>query len=197
MKRFILGFFTFGVLLALLISFSPRGQSIWWDWRGLNSQSMVMKVFVSAALAWWLPARRDRVNYWSLSFLVGVLVGSIGLFPIRALHIAGMVHWPFRFLGSAIPEMGSVFWHTARLNPLFASCIIPLCLMAFLISHSSLKWLSLGISVGMTAFMTVAAFSSPSVVWFGNGFWAMVYLLSNAAVCAISTRMFFNVATES
>lgn len=197
MKRFLLGFFTFGLLLALLISFSPYGRSIWWDWREINGQGMLIKVMVAAVLAWWIPAQRDRVNYWSLSFLMGIVIGSIGLFPFKALKIAGMTQWPFRFLGTAIPELGSMFWHTARLNPLFASCVIPLCLMAFLGSHATLKWLALGISVGMTAFMLVAAFSSPSVVWFGNGFWAMMYLLGNAAICAISTRMFFQVATEA
>ena len=195
MKRFVIGFFTFGLLLALVASLHPGAQSIWWDWQGLNSQDMVLKVAVAAVLAWWLPAQRDRVNYWSFNFLVGLLIGSIGLFPIRAIHFAGMARWPFLFLGAAIPDLGSVFWNTTQLSPLFASCVIPLCLLAFLISHDTLKWLVLGISVGVTGFMIVAAFSSPTVIWFSSDFWSMTFLLVNAVVCAISTRLFFSVAT--
>ncbi|MEO0771418.1 MAG: DUF5942 domain-containing protein, partial [Cyanobacteria bacterium J06649_4] len=59
------------------------------------------------------------------------------------------------------------------------------------------KWYSLGVAVGTTAFLIVATFSSPSVVWFGRGLWAQLYLITNAVVCAIVTRTFFTVATES
>lgn len=197
MKRFLFGLFALGFLVALMASLSPRGQTIWLVWRGFDLLDVLIKLSVALVLAWWLPARRDLIDYWSVSFLSGLLIGSVGLFPIKALHIAGMAQWPFRFLGSAIPDLGSVFWHTSRLNPLFASCLIPLCLMSFWGSHAVLKWMALGVTVGMTAFMLVAAVSSPSVVWLGRGFWSAIYLLANAAICAISARLFFNVATES
>ena len=197
MKRFLFGLFALGFLVALIASFSPRGQTIWIVWRGFDFVDVLIKLSVAAVLAWWLPARRDRIDYWSFSFLSGLLIGSVGLFPLKGLHIAGVAQWPFRFLGTAIPDLGSVFWHTSRLNPLFASCLIPIGLMALLGSHAVLKWMALGVSVGMTAFMLVAAVSSPSVVWFGSGFWAAIYLLVNAAICAISARLFFSAATES
>jgi len=196
MKRFLFGFFFFGFLLALLISFSPS-RAIWWNWRSVYGQGVVLKLLVAAGLAAFLPAHRERINYWHPNFLFGVVVGSIGLFFLKGLRVAGMAHWPFQLLGSSIPELGSVFWHTARLNPLFASCLIPLALMSCFISHPSLKWMSLGVAIGVMAFLVVAMFSSPSVVWFGRGLWAEVYLFSNLVVCAIATRMFFQVASEA
>lgn len=195
-KRFLLGFFGFGFLLALLISFSPS-RAIWWDFRHIRGQGILIKLLVAAVLAAVLPAQRDRINYWHPGFLIGVGLGSVGLFFLKGLRVAGMARWPFQLLGTSIPEMGAVFWQTTQLNPLFASCLIPLVLMTFFISHPSLKWLSLGVSVGMMAFLVVAMFSSPSVAWFGRGLWAEVYLFVNLVVCAIATRLFFQVASDA
>ena len=69
--------------------------------------------------------------------------------------------------------------------------------MTFFISHPSLKWMALGISIGVMAFLVVAMFSSPYMVWFGRGLWAEVYLFTNLAVCAIATRLFFQVASDA
>ncbi|MEO0647202.1 MAG: DUF5942 domain-containing protein [Cyanobacteria bacterium J06650_10] len=182
--------------MALLVSFSPSSNAIWWNWRGVNGQGMALKLLVAAGLAWFLPQNRDRVNYWHPNFLLGIVLGSIGLFFIKALHIRGMVHWPFQFLGSSIPELGSLFWQTSQLSPLFASCLVPLALMSLLGSHPHFKWLALGVSVGVTSFLFVSLFSAPSVMWFGRSGWSELYLLVNAIICAISTRLFFTVATE-
>ncbi|MEO1791468.1 MAG: DUF5942 domain-containing protein [Cyanobacteria bacterium J06629_19] len=196
MKRFWLGFFSFGLLLALAISVSPS-KAIWWNWRQVYGQGVLLKMLVAVGIAAFLPAQRDRIQYWHPNFLFGMITGSIGFFFLKGLRISGMAHWPLQILGSSIPELGSLLWHTSRPNPLFASCLIPLCLMVFLISHPSLKWLSLGISVGVMAFLAVAIFYSPSVLWLPRGFWSQCYLLINLVICAISTRLFFQVATEA
>ena len=89
MKRFLLGFFGFGFLLALLISFSPS-RAIWWDWPQINGQGILLKILVAAGLAAFLPAQRERINYWHPNFLLGVVLGSVGLFFLKGLRIAGI-----------------------------------------------------------------------------------------------------------
>lgn len=195
MKRFLIFLFSVGLFLTLLVSLSPA-RGIVWDWSRISTQGILIKLMVAGALACFVPKNRDRVSYASLSFLIGIVMGSVGLFFIKAIYIQGMYRWPFEVFSLAIPEIGSAFWHTARLNPLFASCLIPIGLMSAFISQPKLKWYSLGVAVGTTAFLIVATFSSPSVVWFGQGLWAQLYLITNAVVCAIVTRTFFAVATE-
>ena len=195
MMWFLTIFFGVGILLALLVS-SSSSQTIVLNWRAVDGQDVMVKLVLAACLAWFLPTRRNRVNYWSLNFLVGLLVGSVGLFFLKAVHISGVTRWPFDVFALAIPETGSVFMHPSQVNPLFASCLVPIVLMAALVSHAQLKWLALGISVGMVSYLVAATFSTTSVVWLGQGLWVQGYLFLNAVVGAIATRMFFNVATE-
>ena len=196
MKRFLLFFFCFGLLLVMLVSFSPASRAIGWDWHAISGQGILLKLLVAAGLACFLPQHRDRMSYAHPNFLIGVVLGSIGLFFFKAFYVVGMVRWPFLFLGSSVPELGSLFWYTSRLNPLFASCVIPIALMSFLGSHPSWKWLALGVSIGMMAFMLVALVSSPSMMWFGSGGWSEIYLLVNIAICAFAVRLFCTVATQ-
>jgi len=195
MKRFLAIFFGAGTLLVLLVSLSPT-RSVVWDWRAVDGSDVLIKLVLTACLALFLPARRNRLDYWNLNFLVGAMVGSVGLFFLKAMSISGVARWPFDVFGLAIPETGSVFLHPSQLNPIFASCVIPIVLMSFLVSHPQLKWLALGISVGTVSFLVAATFNSPSVIWLGQGLWVQGYLFLNAVVGAIATRMFFNVVTE-
>lgn len=171
------------------------------DWRGLDWRGMAMKLAVAAGLTWLLVPRSGQhsgqFNPWNLMFLFGLIVGSIGLFVFQAMQVAALPHWPLRLVGSAIPELGGAIWNDATLNPLFASILIPLGLMALLISHPSLKWLSLGVAIGMTAFMAVATFTNPSLLWIGTGLRAQGYLAANGAIGSVLIALFFRVALES
>ena len=62
------------------------------------------------------------------------------------------------------------------------------------ISMKGMKWWSLGISVGATAFMMVAAFTNPEIAFIGSGQPAVIFLLVNVVVGALLTRLFFQVA---
>jgi len=173
---------------------SPGG--IWWSWRGINGTDILLKLAISGLLTWLLIPKNMRFNPWNPIFLLGVTVGSVGLFFIRAVHVSGMVHWPFRFWGTAIPELGSVFWTNSQLNPIFASVLIPIGLLACFASHPHLKWLAFGVAIGMTGFMVVATFTAPSMWPVGRGFWAQLFLMGNAIVCGLTTRLFLQADIE-
>ncbi|MBE7381516.1 MAG: S8 family serine peptidase [Leptolyngbya sp. SIO1E4] len=167
------------------------------DFSGLNWKDMAFKLSISALLSWLLIPRGSNFNPWNFTFLLGIVLGSIGLFFFRAIYIANVPHWPLRLVGSAIPELGGAIWNNATLNPIFASVLIPFGLMTLLVSHRSLKWVSLGIAIGMTAFMVVATFGAPSILWIGTGRVAQIYLLANAVICGILTALFFRVALDN
>ena len=167
------------------------------DWRGFDWKGMALRLAVAAGLTWLLVPRGSSFNPWDWTFLLGIVLGSIGLFVFKAMYISGVPHWPLSLLGSAIPELGGAIWKDATLNPVFASLLIPFGLMTLLISNRALKWMSLGISIGMTSFMAVAALSSPTVLWIGSGRNALIYLVVNTVVCSILTALFFRVALDS
>ncbi|MEL6470710.1 MAG: S8 family serine peptidase [Cyanobacteria bacterium J06623_4] len=173
---------------------------VWLDWRGIDLISVAIKLASAAALTlfltWLLRIERDRFNPFNRLFLAGVMFGSVGLFFIRILHVASLPHWPFRLLSSSIPEIGNAITNNSILNPLFASLVIPFGLLVLLISHPSLRWLSLGISVGVSAFLVVTAFTAPAVWLIGSGQAAQSYLLINALLCSALTAIFLRVAID-
>ena len=168
----------------------------WFDWRGLNPQGLVFKLAAAAVLIWLLVPRNRHFNPWNLTFLLGIALGSVGLFMVKAIQISGLPHWPLRLMGSAIPELGGALWNDPTLNPMFASLLIPLGLMALLISQRTLKWLAVGISIGMMAFMIVGAVSPPNILWVGSGQAARIYLLANVLIGSPLTALFFRVALD-
>ncbi len=155
-----------------------------------------LKLMAAALLTWVLTPREGQFNPWNPGFLLGILLGSVGIFVLPAIQIATVPHWPLRLLGSSIPEMGGAIMNQTTLNPLFASLLIPLGLMSLLISHRSLKWSVLGISIGMTAFMVIAASGSPTIWLIGSGQLARLFLLVNALIGFFITYLFMKVAVD-
>ena len=169
---------------------------MWFDWQGLDWRGMGLKLAIAAILTWFLILRSGQFNPWNPTFLLGIVLGSIGIFVLKAIHISAIPHWPLRLMGSAIPELGGAIWNDPMLNPIFASLLIPFGLMTLLISDRNLKWMSLGTAIGMTAFLVVAAFDSPIILWIGTGAVAQIYLLANALICGVLTVSFSRVALE-
>ncbi len=99
---------------------------------------------------------------WSWSLSSGLIAGSSGLFFLKGIYIFDLPQWPFRVLGSSIPELGNTLQGTDALNPLFASVLIPIVLMAFLLGHSSWKWFAIGSTLGVAACLTISAFFDPA-----------------------------------
>jgi serine protease len=138
-------------------------------------------VLGSYLLAWFLRNYFPFAWGWSLS--TGLVLGSSGLFPLRGLYIFDLPQFPMRILGSSIPELGTAIQGSSALNPLFASVLIPLVLVVFLLGHPQGKPFAVGVSLGIAACLAVSAIGSPQLVWLGSGIPARGFLLINAALC--------------
>jgi len=89
----------------------------------------------------------------------------------------------FRVLGSSIPELGNALGGSSALNPLFASVLIPLALIALLLGHPSWKWFAIGSALGVTSCLLVSAVVTPDVWWLGQSTIARIFLIANALMC--------------
>ncbi|PSO50330.1 MAG: peptidase S8 [Cyanobacteria bacterium QH_8_48_120] len=132
-------------------------------------------------LAWLL---RNYFPFgWSWSLASGVIAGSSGLFFLRGIYIFDLPQWPFRAMGSSIPELGNAVAGTTSLNPIFASALIPIVLVALLLGHPQWKWFAVGSALGVAACLGVNAVVSPAVSGLGSGAVARLFLVTNAFLC--------------
>ena len=101
----------------------------------------------------------------------------------RMTHVFDLPQWPFRLIGSSLPELGNVVMGTTSLNPIFASVLIPFALVALLAGHKTLKWFAIGISLGVAACLGISAMVDPAVWGLGSGAIARSFLGINAFCC--------------
>ncbi|WP_414542232.1 S8 family peptidase [Nostoc sp. CCY0012] len=157
---------------------NPR---FWIDGGAVALVPKLLMVLGSYLLAWFLRVYFPFTWSWSLSS--GLIAGSSGLFFLRGLYIFDLPQWPFRVLGSSIPELGNTLQGANALNPLFASVLIPLALIALLLGHPSWKWFAIGSTLGIAAFLTVSAIYDPAVWGLGSSYLARSFLIINALLC--------------
>lgn len=136
-------------------------------------------VLGSYLLAWFL---RNYLTF-NLSLATGLVTGSSGLFFLQGLYFFDLPQWPFRLMGSSVPELGNVVMGTNSLNPFFASALIPFILLALFLSHPQLKWVAIGCTLGVASCLTITAFINPLVWGFGYGLISQIFLLINASIC--------------
>lgn len=120
---------------------------------------------------------------WSWSLFSGLMAGSSGLFFLQGFYIFDLPQWPFRVMGSSIPELGNTIQGSSALNPLFASVLIPFILVALFLGHQQWKWVAIGSALGVASCLAVSAFVSPNVMWLGTGVVAQGFLVINALLC--------------
>ncbi|MBE9239461.1 DUF5942 domain-containing protein [Synechocystis salina] len=113
----------------------------------------------------------------------GLIFGSSGLFFLQGLYIFDLPQWPFRAMGSALPELGNSLPGTGLLNPFFASALIPIGLLLLLLGSPSGKQWSLGVCFGVTVFLLTAAFLGTPLWLIGTGTTAIAFLVVNALIC--------------
>lgn len=136
-------------------------------------------VLGSYLLAWFL---RNYLTF-NLSLATGLVTGSSGLFFLQGLYFFDLPQWPFRLMGSSVPELGNVIMGTNSLNPFFASALIPFILLALFLSHQQLKWVAIGCTLGVASCLMITAFINPSVWGLGYGVVSQVFLLINGSIC--------------
>jgi len=162
----------------------------WFDGGAVALLPKLAMVLGSYLLAWLL---RNYFPFgWSWSLSSGLVLGSSGLFFLRGFYLFDLPQAPFRVLGSSIPELGGAIQGSATLNPIFASALIPLGLLALLLNHPTGKWLAVGASLGMAACLAISAVVDPALWLLGGGWLARAYLLVNALLCFGLARLAVN-----
>lgn len=152
----------------------------WFDGGAVALLPKLAMVLGSYLLAWFL---RNYLPLGSFSLASGLVTGSAGLFFLRGFYIFDLPQFPFRILGSSIPELGSVVQGSPLLNPIFASVLIPFSLIALLLGHRSWKWFAIGSTIGVASCLTISAAIDPAMLWLGSGWVARTFLGVNALLC--------------
>lgn len=163
---------------------NPR---FWIDGGVIALWPKVAMVIGSYLLAWFL--RNYFPFAWSWSLSAGLVAGSSGLFFLKGLYLFDVPQWPFRVLGSSIPELGGAIQGHGVLNPIFASVLIPLVLITLLLGNVPWKWFAIGSALGVAACLAVSAAIAPDVLWLGNGAVARGFLGGNALLCFALARL--------
>ncbi|ACB53639.1 protease [Crocosphaera subtropica ATCC 51142] len=124
-------------------------------------------------------------NYltFSLPLNWGLVLGSSGLFFLQGIYIFDLPQWPFRVMGSSIPELTNSIEGTTALNPFLASVFVPFVLIVILLGHRSWKWFAIGTSLGIAACLTVHAIMSPTVWGMPSLEISRAFLGVNALAC--------------
>ena len=151
----------------------------WFDGGAVALLPKLGMVIGSYLLAWILR------NYLPFTFALnsGLIFGSSGLFFLQGLYIFDLPQWPFRLLGSSLPELGNLVMGTTNLNPIFASVLIPFALVALFAGHKTLKWFAIGICLGVAACLGISAMVDPAVWGLGNSAISRSFLGINAFCC--------------
>jgi len=157
---------------------NPR---FWIDGGAVALLPKVLMVLGSYLLAWFLRVYFPFTWSWSLAW--GLVTGSSGLFFLKGFYIFDLPQWPFRLLGSSIPELGSAIQGHSELNPFFASVLIPFVLIVLLLGNPSWKKFAVGTALGVASCLLISAFIAPNLGWLGSGAIARLFLIGNALAC--------------
>ena len=155
---------------------NPR---FWIDGGAVALLPKILLVVGSYLLAWFLR------NYLPFSFGLnsGLVLGSSGLFFFQGLYLFDLPQWPFRVLGSSIPELGNVPAGNTILNPFTASILIPLVLVILFLGNKTLKWFAIGSALGVSACLAISAAIDPAVTGLGSELVSRSFLAINAILC--------------
>ena len=154
-------------------------MKFWIDGGAVSLLPKVLMVLGSYLLAWFL---RNYLPFsWSLT--TGLVAGSSGLCFLRGLYVFDLPQWPFRVMGSSIPELGTAIQGSSILNPIFASVLIPFILVVLFLGHPQWKWVAIGSALGVASCLAISAVMSPAVLWLGSGIFARLFLVANAILC--------------
>ncbi len=151
----------------------------WFDGGAVALLPKLGMVIGSYLLAWILR------SYLPFTFALnsGLIFGSSGLFFLQGLYVFDLPQWPFRLLGSSLPELGNLVMGTTNFNPIFASVLIPFALVALFAGHKTLKWFAIGTCLGVAACLGISSMVDPAVWGLGNGAIARGFLGVNAFAC--------------
>ncbi|WP_013324323.1 S8 family peptidase [Gloeothece verrucosa] len=151
----------------------------WFDGGAVALMPKILMIVGSYLLAWFL---RTYLPF-ALPLNFGLIMGSTGLFFLRGFYVFDLPQWPFRLMGSSIPELGSIIQGSPLLNPIVASVLIPFGLIALFLGHEKLKWFAIGTTLGVASCLAVSAAIDPGLQWIASPEIARIFLGINALLC--------------
>jgi len=151
----------------------------WFDGGVVALLPKILMVVGSYLLAWLL--RTYLPFTWPLTG--GLIFGSSGLFVLQGFYLFDLPQWPFRLMGSSLPELGNVVQGSSVLNPIFASVLIPGLLVLLLLGNPKWKWFAVGTTLGVASCLAVSAVVSPALWGLGSGLLSRSFLMVNAVLC--------------
>ncbi len=157
---------------------NPR---FWIDGGAVALLPKLLMVVGSYLLAWFL--RHYFPFQWGMPLNFGLIFGSSGLFFLQGIYIFDLPQWPFRLLGTSLPELGNVLQGSNLLNPVFASVLLPFGLIVLLLGLPGGKWLGIGTAVGVAVCLGIHAAIAPEVWGISSVVVARIFLGVNALLC--------------
>ncbi len=143
---------------------------------------LLMKLLM-LAVAYIFTAWFSKSIRFTDLFHLGMVLGSCGFFLFKLIEIFDVPQWPLRLVSSPLGEWGNAIQGTVDINPIFASVLIPFCLMALLLGNNAGKWFAIGTTIGMAGFLTVTTFTSPDLWLLSSGLVSQIFLGVNALLC--------------
>ena len=116
----------------------------------------------------------------SLSFNLGIVLGSSGFFFFKGVYIFDLPQWPFRLLGSSLLGLENSIRGTTILNPFIVNFFISYLLSIMVIQLYGWKNFVIGINIGITGFLLVHAIIHPKVWGIPSTDRTRLFLLINA-----------------
>lgn len=143
---------------------------------------LLMKLLM-LAVAYIFSAWFSKSIRFTLPLHLGMVLGSCGFFLLKLVEIFDVPQWPLRLVSSPLAEWGNAIQGSVDINPIFASVLIPFCLMALLLGNNDGKWFAMGTTIGMAGFLTVTTFTSPDLWLLSPGLISQIFLGVNALLC--------------
>jgi serine protease len=156
--------------------FSDR---FWFDEEEIAAGRKLLMLGIALLLA--IPIH--RLHRWDFPLLMGLVLGSCGLFILRGIYLFDLPQLPLRVLGSSLPELGSAFRGEFELNPITASALFPLLLTLLAWKKPSWKGWAIGVSLGVGADLLVNGIMNPSLMWMEQRWLEQTFLLFNVLIC--------------
>ena len=153
----------------------------WFDGGVIFLLPKLLMVLGAYLLSLWFS--RTFVLPWNGFLHSGLVLGSSGLFILQGFYIFDLPQWPFRLVGSSWVGLGNAITGSSALNPIFASALIPLVLLAVCLSHPRWKWFAIGSTLGVASCLGVNAWLNSAVWGLGDDLLARGFLIVNLLMC--------------
>ncbi|MEB3294020.1 MAG: S8 family serine peptidase [Synechococcales bacterium] len=152
---------------------------LWFDEAEIAAGRKLLMLAIALVLAGWTY----RWRRWDGFLILGLVLGSCGLFVLRGIYLFDLPQFPLRILGSSLPELGSAFRGDFELNPITASALFPLLFTWLAWQKPRWRNWAIGLSLGVGTDLLVNGILNPSLMWIEYRWLEHGFLLLNTLIC--------------